>query len=288
MAKLSQSETRQAVREYFLCFFGALLVAAGVYFFKIPNNFSTGGVSGISIILGNYFGLASTGTLILIINLALLALGFALCGRDFGIKAVMGTLVFSGALLVLEKVCPLTGPLTDEPLLELIFAVGIPAFGSAVLFNCNGSTGGTEIIALILKKYTGINVGTALLFSDMVITAGAFLFGIKTGLFSVLGLLMKTLVVDSAIENINLCKCFSIITDKPQEISDYITRELHRSTTVIEATGGYTHEKKYVVISAMSRFQAVQLRRYLHRDHPDTFMMITNSSEILGKGFRGL
>ncbi len=277
----------ERIKEYLLCFVGSLFVAVGVYFFKIPNHFSTGGVSGISIILSGVFHLSSAGVIAAVLNVAMLVLGFAFCGKDCGMKTVVGSLTLSGALLILEPLVPMTAPLTDEPILELFFAVLLPAVGSAVLFNCNGSTGGTDIVAMILRRHTNLDIGSALLVSDLLITLGAFAFGIKTGLLSLLGLTMKTLIVDSVIENINLSKCFSIITANPDEISKYISGTLKRSSTVLEATGAYTRGKTHIVVSAMSRFQAIQLRKYLKSNYPDSFIIVTNSSEIIGKGFRG-
>lgn len=278
----------ERVKDYALCVLGALLVAVGVYFFKIPNQFSTGGVSGLAIILSGYFGLSSVGVITSVLNAALLVLGFAFVGKDCGLKTVLGTFAMSGALVMLEQLYPLTAPLTDEPLLELIFSVFLPAVGSAVLFNCNGSTGGTDIIALILKRYTSINIGMGLLFSDLFITLGAFVFGVKTGLLSLLGLAAKVLIVDSVIENINLSKCFSIITQNPEEICQYISGTLNRGCTIVQAQGGFTHGNTHMVVAAMNRFQAVQLRNYLKVHYPQSFIIITNSSEIIGKGFRGV
>ncbi len=278
---------KQTVSDYLTCAIGALLMAIGIYFFKFPNNFSIGGVSGLSIILSNYFHLSSAAVITTIINIVLLILGFVFLGRDCGAKTVLGTVVFSAALVLFEKLVPLSQPLTDQPFLELFFAVGLPAMGTAMLFNRNGSTGGTDIIAMILRKYSSMNIGTALLISDTIITMGSFLFGIKVGLFAILGLLMKSLVVDSVIESINQCKCFQIITDEPEEIAEFIKTVIGRSATIIEAKGAYTNQKKYLVIAVMWRYQAVQLRHYLKENHLDTFMMIMNSSEIVGRGFRG-
>ncbi|MFA6947933.1 MAG: YitT family protein [Eubacteriales bacterium] len=283
-----RSLRRLPLRDYALCFAGSLLVSLGVYFFKFPNSFSTGGVSGISVILSGYFHISSASNIMFAVNMLLLIIGFIFVGRDCGVKTVIGTFTLSGALLLWEKVIPLTAPLTDTPLLELVYAVGLPAVGSAILFNAGGSTGGTDIIALILKKHTGLNVGSALMCSDVVITLGAFLFGIRTGLLSCVGLVLKSLVVDTVIESINMCKCFTIITNNPAEISHFITETLGRSSTVVEARGAYTLENKEVMITVMKRSQAVRLRHFLHENYPDTFMIITNSSEILGKGFRGL
>lgn len=279
---------KKIFKEYAMCVLGAFFVALGVYFFKFPNNFSTGGVSGISVVLGNYFKISSASTVSTVINGTMLVLGFAVLGHGCGLKTVIGTLTLSGALMLFEWIIPLSAPLTDEPILELVFAIGLPAIGSAILFNCDGSTGGTDIIAMILRKFTRMNIGTALLISDIGITLLAFLFGVKTGLFSVLGLFTKTMIIDTVIESFNMCKCFQIITDDPDAISEYITKDLHRSCTVIEGVGGYSHAKKYMISAAMKRSQAAKLQKYLKSNHPKTFMMISNSSEVIGKGFRGL
>lgn len=282
------SQYKKALKEYALCVAGALCVALGVYFFKFPNSFSTGGVSGISVVLGNYFGLSSASFIATVINMVMLAVGFIFLGRGCGIKTAIGSLTLSGALMLFEWIIPLDSPLTDQPLLELIFAIGLPALGSAILFNFDGSTGGTDIVAMILKKHVRMNIGVALFITDVGITLLAFLFGVKTGLFSLLGLIFKTLFVDSVIENLNMCKCFQIITDTPDDITEFITAELGRSCTVIEGVGGFTHARKYMISTAMRRSQAARLQKYLKTNHPGTFMMITNSSEVIGKGFRGL
>lgn len=279
---------KKTLKEYLLCFVGALFVALGVYFFKFQNNFSTGGVSGISVVLGNYFGISSASTIATIINIAMLFIGIIFLGRGCTAKTIFGSLTLSGALMVFEWLIPMNAPLTDQPLLELIFAIGLPAIGSAILFNCDGSTGGTDIIAMILRKYSRMNIGTALMISDIGITGLAFLFGAKTGLFSLLGLIAKTALIDSVIESFNMCKCFQIITDTPEPITKFITDELGRSCTVIEGMGGFSHTKKYMISTAMRRHQAALLQKYLKREHPKTFMMILNSSEVIGKGFRGL
>ena len=276
------------IKEYFLCIFGSLLVTVGIYFFKFPNSFSMGGVSGISVILSNYFHVSSAGTVTTVINSVILIFGFVFLGKSCGIKTIIGTATLSGGLMLLERFVPLNAPLTTQPLLELVYAVLLPAIGSAILFQCDGTTGGTDIVAMILKKHTSLDIGTALFLSDIVITCGAFLFSIEIGLFSVLGLITKTLVVDSVIENFNLCKCFTLVTSHPDEITEYITKELKRSSTIIPATGGYSHTHTHVILTTMRRTQAMRLRKYLKKNYPLTFMYITNSSEVIGKGFRGI
>jgi uncharacterized membrane-anchored protein YitT (DUF2179 family) len=218
----------------------------------------------------------------------MLILGFILVGKDCGVKTVIGTATLSGTLLLLEKVIPLTAPLTNQPFLELLYAVILPSFGSAILFNVGGSTGGTDIVAMILKKHTSLNIGTSLLCSDTVITLGSFLFGVQAGLFAMLGLFMKATLVDLVVENINLSKYFTIVTTHKDEICAHINNDLRRGATVVEAEGSYSHEKKFMIFTALSRPQAAELRKFLRLHYPDSFMMITNTSEIIGKGFRGV
>lgn len=277
--------TKSILREYGLITANTAVIAVGVYFFKFPNNFTFGGVTGLSVVLAKVTPL-SPSTVNFILNIVLIVLGFAFLGRDFGVKTFYSSLLLSVSLSLLEYVCPMKGPLTDDPMLELIFAVLLPAFGSAVLFNIGASSGGTDIVAMILKKHTSIDIGRALLFSDLLVTLSAFfVFSIKTVLFSILGLLTKSLVIDNVIESINQSKYFNVVCSEPDVICRFIVEKLHRSATVCDATGAYSHHHKYVVFTAMKRPQAFQLRRFIKETEPDAFILITNTSEIIGKGF---
>ena len=282
-------EQRTNLREWIYITAGILVMTAGIYFFKFPNHFSTGGVTGIAIVLGHYLPGVSPGALVTIINVGLLILGFAVLGRSFGIRTVYASLLMSGMLDLLEVLCPLSAPLTSQPLVELFFAVGLPAVGSAILFNLGASSGGTDILAMILRKYTAMNIGIALLCSDIIITVSAcFAFGMETGLFSILGLIIKSLFMDLVTDNLKTKKCFQIITSHPEPIEQFITAELHRGATRLHGEGSYTHEGKTVLLTVVSRHEAVLLRNYIHKQDPAAFMIITSSTEIIGKGFRGV
>ncbi|MCI8402792.1 MAG: YitT family protein [Lachnospiraceae bacterium] len=284
---MNKSKAVRTLIEYGILTIATLILVAGVYVFKFPNNFSFGGVTGIAVILGKV-GTYSPGTYTFIINMALLLLGFLFLGRDFGLKTVYVSLLTSAGLSLAEKWFPMAGPLTTEPVLELIFAIVLPAFSSAILFNIGASGGGTDIMAMILRKYSSFNIGTALFVVDLFITfAACFVFDPQTGLFSFTGLMAKSLVIDTVIENINLCKYFTIICDRPKPICDFIIHDLGRSATVYKAEGAYEHHPKTVILTVMKRSQAVQLRNFVRRSEPTAFITITNSSEIIGKGFRG-
>lgn len=274
-------------QEYAVLTIATLIMVVGIYVFKFPNNFSFGGVTGIAVILAKVTSI-TPGTWTFLINMALLVLGFVMLGKSFGIKTVYVSVLMSVSLSAMEKLFPMSHPLTSQPVLELIFAIFLPAFASAILFNIGASGGGTDILAMVLKKYTTFNIGTALFIVDLLITVAAcFLFDPQTGLFSFTGLMAKSLVIDGVIENINLCKYFTIICDDPVPICDFITKNLNRSATIFRAEGTYTHSEKTIILTVMKRSQAVMLRNYIHLNVPGAFMMITNSSEIIGKGFRG-
>ena len=278
-----------SVKDWLMITAGILIMTVGIYFFKFPNHFSTGGVTGISIVLGHYIPSMTPATFVTVINVILLILGFAVFGKSFGIRTVYASLLMSGTLRLLEIVCPMNAPMTTQPLVELMFAVGLPAVGSAILFNMDASSGGTDIVAMILRKYTSLNIGIALLCTDTIITLSACVaFGMETGLFSVLGLIIKALFVDLVMDNLQVKKCFQIITSDPEPIEDYITQELHRGATQLHGEGVYTHEGKTVLMTVVNRHEAIRLRNFIKANDPGAFMIITSSTEIIGNGFRGV
>lgn len=283
-----QEKTKQWLNDFFILNAGTLLTAVGSYFFKFPNNFSTGGVTGISVVMTHYFPGLSNGTIVSVINIALLIVGLLLLGKGFGFKTFYVTVAFSAMLKILEVIWPMTQPLTDQPFMELLLGVFLPAWGSALLFNIGSSTGGTDIIAMIVKKYFKCHIGRALLIVDFFITLLTFVaFGPETGLFSMVGLFIRSFAVDLFLENMNTYKYFTIITDKPQEIYSYITDVLHRGATVYQAEGLYKHTEKTVIMTAQGKKQAMHLQDVIRQKDPHAFVLVTNTSEIIGKGFRG-
>ncbi|HIY54642.1 MAG TPA: YitT family protein [Candidatus Dorea merdavium] len=262
-----------------------LLIAIGTYFFKFTNNFTFGGITGLAVLVAKS-GFISAGDFNFIVNMLLLLLGFLILGKNFAAKTAYCSILLSVALSLLERICPMDGPLTDQPMLELAFAIALPALGSAVLFNIGSSSGGTDIIAMILKKYTSIDIGKALLATDFLIAlAGCFVFGIETGLYSFLGLAVRSSMVDGFIESLNLSKYFNVVCSTPEPICHFINDELHRSATIVDAKGAFSGEQKYLVLTVLNRFQAVRLRNYIKTEAPDAFLLISNTSEIIGKGF---
>lgn len=285
---MSEKNIAEKGKHFLLMTGSTLLMAVGTYFFKFTNNFTFGGITGLAVLVAKT-GLMSASDFNLIASMLLLIIGMIILGKKFAAKTAYCSILLSVTLSVLERICPMNHPLTDQPMLELCFAIALPAMGSAVLFNIGSSSGGTDIIAMILKKYSSFDIGHALLASDVLITAaGFFVFDVKTGLYSLLGLTVRSFMVDSFIESLNLSKYFNVVCDHPDSICDFIVHDLNRSASVCHAKGAYSGQDKYIVLTALNRAQAVQLRNFIKKEDPNAFILISNTSEIIGKGFHSI
>ena len=283
------------IKDFAFLNLGILLMAIGIYFFKAPNRFATGGVSGLAIILSNMLPFMSQAIYMLIINAILLVIGVLVLGKECGLLTVYCSLLLSLENYIFELFIPLNAPLTAYPLMELVYAVLLTGIGSAIIFKCKASSGGTDIVALILKKHTSLNVATALLLTDLLIALTTFVdfgtpggpsFAAETGLFSLMGLFAKIFVVDDVLDSVNMCKSFTIITSMPKKIEEYILQHMHHGATVYEAHGAYTGDGRTVIMTVCRRSEAIRLRREVERIDPHSFIIITKTSEIMGKGFR--
>lgn len=276
-------------RDFLLLNLGLLIVALGVHFFKVPNHFAIGGTTGLSIIFSSLLPSLNVGHFMIIINAVLIIIGLIFLGKNFIAGTIYSSVMLSAFIWLLEFVVPITQPLTNDKFLELCFAVILPAIGSGIVFNTGASTGGTDIVAMILSKRTSLEIGKALLISDFAITLAAiFIYGIQTGLYCILGLLIKAFLLDNVIESINMRKLITIVSKESKAIESYIMNQLHRGATVSKACGCYTGQEKEVITTVLGRRQAVLLRNYIRTVDPEAFITIVNSSETVGKGFRAV
>ena len=183
-----------------------------------------------------------------VLNLVLVVLGFVFLGISCMGWTVFSSIALSFYVSLCEAIWPMPAPFTNDTLLELIFAVLLPAIGSAIVFNIGASTGGTDIVAMILTRHS--------------------------------------FVVDGVIESINQRKVCTVVTSNPEDVTDFILDVLHRSATIEEAQGAYTGKELTVVMTVLTRREATQLRNFLRLNDNHAFITIVNSSEIIGKGFR--
>ena len=255
---------------------GLIFTAVGISIFKTPNHFAFGGTSGLSIILSTLFPKWNVGAFMWIVNAALVVLGFFFLGiRSMG-WTIYSSFALSFYVSACEVIYPLSFPLTHDVFLELCFAVILPAVGAAMVFNVGASTGGTDIVAMILHKYTSLEIGRALLVSDLgIVLIAAYLYGAQTGLYC-------------AIESLNLRKVCTIISKYPDQVEDFIINDLHRSATEQNAFGVYTKQEQKVLMTVLTRSETNRLRIHLRQIDPHAFITIVNSSEIIGKGFRSI
>lgn len=281
---------KSIIGDYSRIVIGCLLIAAGIYFFQFPNEFVISSVTGISILVSRATNYAVSRTVVnYIINTSLLIVGYVVIGKEFTIKTTIASMLFSSLMVLFEFIYPIKPgtTLTNEPFLELVFGVVIPAIGSAILFDVKASSGGTDIVAMILKKYTDLNLGNALLMIDAVIATSTFFIyhSVSKGALCIVGLLLKAVVIDYVFENFKTNKCFHIITSKPDEISQFIVK-IGRSATILNGVGAYSHKNNYLIVAIVSRKQAVKLREYTKKVDPKSFCYITNTMDIMGKGFK--
>lgn len=289
---------KRAVLRWVLLSFGIILMSFSVYFFQTPNHFTLGGIAGLALVLGEFIPLDYE-ILMAIINVALLILGLIILGKQCTVRTIFCSLFYTGIIWlfeyfdIIEHINEAAGrvgaaTLTDEPLMELVYAILLFGIGGAIVFNCGASSGGTDIIALIIKKYTNIkNIGVALFITDILIAASAFfIFGVQTGLYSILGLFAKSFIVDGVIESIGKNKYITIITAHPEHIAPFILDKMHRGYTAYKATGGFSGDEKTVMLCILNRGEALKLKYQVKQTDPEAFVIITDTNEILGKGFQ--
>ncbi|MDE6104110.1 MAG: YitT family protein [Clostridia bacterium] len=282
---------------------GVFMLAAGVFFFKGPNNFATGGVSGIAIIISRYvtgsIHFLTQSVLNLIMNVLLLIIGFIFLGRGCTFKTAYCSLVYTLEMYAMEwifkafgielgngvTITGLSG--NPQPFLEFIYAMLLTGVGSAIMFNCRASSGGTDIVALIIKKYAKMDIGKALVVTDLLIASSTFfIFDTTTGLFSILGLFFKSFLVDGVIESIGKNKYVTIITANAELVAPFIIEGMKRSYTSFKAVGGYSGEEKTVMLTVCNRRQAYKLKMKIRQVDPAAFVILTDTSQIIGKGFQ--
>ena len=278
----------KTVKSYLLITLGTVLMAVGVYFFEFTNNFSTGGTAGLAMVISSMTGFLTPAQLSSIFNVFLLIVGLIILGKAFTMKTIYCTLLFSLLLNVFEQLFPMAAPFTSQKTIELLIDMLLVSLGAALIFNEDGSSGGTDVIAMIMKKYTRINVGKALLIVDSVVILLCFsAYGTEIGILSLFAIAIRALVVDGAIDNFNSSKFLMIITDKETDILHYIMHDLERGASVVNnCSGAYTNSEKKIIISVVDKREAVKLKKKIKEVDPSAFVIVGTTNDIQGDGFK--
>lgn len=280
---------KRFITGFLLLNLGGFMDAAGFYIFFAPNQIAAGGITGLSLILNSFFPQLPLGVLVLFFSIILLIVGFLLIGSVFGLKTIYCSITIPLYILALEKLIPLSQPLSNDMLIQLVFGVFISGIGLAILFNQNASSGGTDILARILNKYYQLDLGKGLLLIDFSITILAgFVFGIEKGMYSLLGVILYSFTIDYIIGGLSVNQNVTIITPKSQQVREFIINNLERSATIYTARGAYSGNEHEVVVTIVSRRELISLRNYIKKLDPHTFIAVQAVHKVLGEGFAPL
>lgn len=272
---------QSTIFEYIQIIIGAALVGLAYNIFYLPARLAAGGVSGISTILYEVFQFTPA-YVQWAINLPLLIIGVIFIGKEFGIKTFVGTL-FVPFVIWLTADLPLA---VDNPLLSAIYGGIVLGVGLGIVYRGNGSTGGTTLIAQILKKYTRLSSGFSQLFVDgFVVITSAFVFDFELALYALMSIYVTSKVIDFVQLQTSSTKLILIITDKEEKIQSIIKNEMNRGLTKVKTVGGYSNDEKTMILCVVEQSEAIYFKKLLLVEEPDSFVIFVNASEILGRGF---
>lgn len=268
--------------EYLSIIVGSAIVAISFNVFLLPNEVASGGVSGISTILKGLFDWKPA-FVQWAFNIPLFVTGVILLGRNFGAKTAVGT-VFLPLVVFLTEAWE---PWTLNPLLGALFGGILVGLGLGIVFRGNASTGGTDLAAQIITKYTGFTLGTSVALIDgLIVLAAAIVFDIEKGLYALVGLYVTTKTIDLVQVGFGRSKLVYIITNKQVEMRDAIYEEIDRGVTKLTATGGYTEVEKPILLVVVHQTEFTRLKKLVKDVDPGAFVIVSDAAEVLGEGFK--
>ena len=259
---------------------GTLIVAAAVYFFMLPSNVSIGSGAALAMILSNFIPLPVS-AITLGLNIILLIIGFILIGPEFGAKTVFCSILMPGYMAVFEVVFPNFQSITNDPFLDMICYILVVGIGLAILFSCNASSGGLDIVAKIMNKYLRMDLGQAMSVSGMLVAlASALCYDSKTVVLSVLGTYFGGMVVDHFIFGINIKRRVCIISPQVDDIVHYILHELHSGASLNQTIGAYNNVVRKEIITIVDKQEYKALMDYVRKVDPKAFVTVYSVSEM--------
>lgn len=274
---------KNSVREFFIITFGMMLVAAAVYFFMVPSNIVVGSISGLALVLSQLIGIQLS-VITFILNAVLLVVGFIFIGKEFGAKTIYTSMLLPVFLWIYELLFPVTKSVTGNPVFDLVTYILIVALGQAMLFHVNASSGGIDIVAKIISKFTHMEIGKAVTAAGMVTAmTSIFVYDFSTLVVSILGTYANGIAVDYFIDGFNKRKRVCILSDNYQEIQDYIMKELNRGVTLYEAQGAYDKKKRTELVTILTQQEYKLLLNYLHMTQTNIFVTVSTVNEVVGQ-----
>ncbi len=271
---------KNSVKSFLIISLGDIIVAAAVYFFMIPSHLSVGSCAAFAMVLSNFIPL-SVSLITLLINIILLIIGFIFIGPEFGIKTVYCAVLMPVTMGVFELLFPNFQSITQDPLIDLICYILVVGIGLALLFSRNASSGGLDIVTMLLNKYLGMDMGRAMSAAGMVIAlSSALCYDSKTVILSLLGTYFGGIVVDHFIFGMNIKRRVCVISDSLEEILDYVLHELHSGATLNDITGGWDRTPRTEMITIVDKHEYRRLMDHIRKIDPEAFVTVYSVNDV--------
>ena len=272
--------TKQNIKEFLLITVGTGIVATAVFFFMLPSHVAVGSASALALVLSNLIPLPVS-AITFILNAGLLLIGFLLIGPEFGVKTVYTSLLMPVYLRIFELIFPNFQSISGEPMLDVICYILVVGIGLSMLFSSNASSGGLDIVAKLMNKFLRMDLGTAMSLSGMLVAlSSALVYDSKTVVLSLLGTYFGGMIVDHFIFGLNLKRRVCIISQKPDELVDFILHTIHSGATLYDAIGAYDGTPRREIVAIVDKHEYRLLMDYIRRNDPKAFLTVYSVNEI--------
>ena len=272
--------SKRSMRDFLIITVGTVIIAAGVFFFMVPSHVTVGSASALAMVISNFVPLPVS-AITFLLNMVLLVIGFLLLGSEFGIKTVYASILMPAVMRIYEVAFPNFQSITQDPLLDVICYILTVGIGLALLFSCNASSGGLDIVAKLMNKYLRMDLGQAMSLSGMLVAlCSVFCYDSKTVVLSLLGTYFGGIVVDNFIFGLNIKRRVCILSPQVDEIIQYILHELHSGATIYEGTGAYNNKRQREIITIVNKQEYRQLMDFVKKTDPKAFVTVYSVSEI--------
>lgn len=272
--------TKRNVREFITIIIGTAVIAAAVYFFMIPSNLSVGSASALAMLLSNLIPLPIS-VITFILNVGLLVVGFILIGPEFGVKTVFTSVLLPGIIGIYEILFPDFQSITQDPLLDGMCYILVVSVGLSLVFSCNASSGGLDIVAKLMQKYLRMDLGKAMSTSGMLVALSSAFFYDKTiVVISVLATYFGGILVDHFIFGLNIKRRVCILSNRHDEVLHYILHELHSGATIYEGIGAYDNKVRKEIITIVDKTEYRRLMEYIKKNDPTAFLTVYSVNEV--------
>ena len=281
-----KEKTRGIIIEAIGLIIGCLSLSIGINMFLTPHTIAPGGLSGLSVVISKLTGL-SVSTVMIVMCIPLVICSVKILGKKDSIKTLIGTLTLSLMIKLTSWLSTISA--TEDPLLAAISGAIFLGAGIGIVFSVDGSTGGTDLIALMINRiFPSIPLSKCLTFIDgmVVLSAGIANRNIETGLNSAIALFVVIKMVDVIISGVDHSKAFMIITDEEEKLREAIFNDIKRGVTVLDARGGYTNRDKNILLVVVQKKQEVHLKKLIKRVDSKAFIIVSDVHEVLGEGFK--